>query len=418
MNKATANNTSLKGTWSSPALWAAGLFACINLLLAALNPRVTIAPAQFPSRASWEWLRTNAYLAAPKPPDVLLLGSSLMMIPMTLVDADCTRLTLDAVDHPQAIYLERLLTQALGTSGINCFNFGLPGAMISDDYLVTRALCQGARRPKVIVLGVAIRDFIDNGVSCAADTPTWHFFSHFDALNDLSEIAFNTPAAQWEYWQNKLLFLWSKRMELQGLAACFAEELVAERLSGMVPARRKVGWSEVATVTPGEVANANLLAAKEVHRGLFLIPPNYPLPFQDNSREYKHRYKTNNDRLFNSQKVFLDKLLALTDKEGIRTILVNMPLTEMNMKIMPAGSYEKYRSCLTEIATRHNTPLIDLNRSNIFALADFKDSAHMNGAGGKKLAFHIAQAIQSDDPSVKNLTRARQIAQSSLKQSQ
>ncbi len=392
--------------------WAAAIFCVINLILAAVNPSVAISPSQFPTRTSWEWLRTNSFLKAERAPDVVLMGSSLMMIPMTCVDADFTRQTLDAVDHPQSVFLQHLLEQRLGKVGISCFNFALPGGMISDDYLIAKSLLTTSRKPKAIVLGLALRDFIDNGVGCAADTPTYQFFRHFTPIDDIHSLSVDTAGAQLEYWQNRLVFLWNKRMELQAIA----NEQLHASVNSIIPATAGDGSalraSLLAEAAPSGEINSNQLAAKEVRKGTFLIPADLKVPFQDNSREYKNRYRTANRQLFERQKVFLDKFLQMTEKAGIITIIINMPLTRQNMALMPPGSYSLYRETLNSIASKHQIPVLDLNARSDYQRDLFNDTAHMNGSGGRKLAQEICDAICQDRLLSRNLTASGRTAQS------
>jgi hypothetical protein len=400
---------------ASPVLWAAVIFCTINLVAAAVNPPVVISPGKFPTRTTWEWLRTNSYLTAEKTPDVVLMGSSLMMIPLTLVDADFSGQTLDAVDHPQSVYLEQLLEKQLGRSGISCFNFALPGGMISDDYLIAKSLLTTGQKPKVIVLGLALRDFIDNGVGCAADTPTYQFFRHFLPLDDVQDLAVNTLGARLEYWQNQLIFLWNKRMELQALAAAQLQDTLSSLMPG-ITSNGRPEFADSATIeAPSQNVNSNQLAAKEVRRGTFLIAANLRVPFQDNSREYKNRYRTSNRQLFDCQKIFLNRLLELTDAAGITTIIVNMPLTQQNMNLMPPGSYSEYKQSLMATASAHRTTVIDLNRSPEFPQEYFNDTAHMNGIGGRKLATEICNAICGDRSLSRNLSAENKTAQSTAK---
>lgn len=397
---------------ASTVAWAAAIFCVINLTLAAINPSVAISPSKFPTKTSWEWLRTNSFLKAEQVPDVVLMGSSLMMIPMTCVDADFTRQTLDAVDHPQSMFLQHLLEQRLGKSGISCFNFALPGAMISDDYLIAKSLLTSGRKPKAIVLGLALRDFIDNGVGCAADTPTYQFFRHFTAVDDIHPLSVDTAGAQLEYWQNRLIFLWNKRMELQAIAS----EKLREKISSLIPATagdgRALPASLLAEAAPSQEINSNQLAAKEVRKGTFLIPADLKVPFQDNSREYKNRYRTANRQLFERQKAFLDKLLQLTEKAGIVTIIINMPLTPQNMVLMPPGSYALYRETLDSIASKHQIPVLDLNARSDYQRDLFNDTAHMNGSGGRKLAQEICDVICENRLLSRSLAASCRTAQS------
>ena len=76
-------------------------------------------------------------------------------------------------------------------------------------------------------------------------------------------------------------------------------------------------------------------------------------------------------------------------------MLVNMPLTPANMKLMPKGSYDKYMAMLKRTANQNDVVLLELNDGTKFDIKCFRDTVHMNGTGGKKLMAQIASFINS-----------------------
>ncbi|HNA74441.1 MAG TPA: SGNH/GDSL hydrolase family protein, partial [Candidatus Obscuribacter sp.] len=137
-----------------------------------------------------------------------------------------------------------------------------------------------------------------------------------------------------------------------------------------------------------------LMAAQEVKPGNFLILPNMQLPWQDNTREYKKRFAHKNEAVFKGQFAILDKLLALNESLGIETLIVNMPVTPMNMKLMPKGSYESYSAALNTVAQKRQVKVLDLNGT--FDMSCFRDTVHMNGKGGAALLQAIAATLSED----------------------
>lgn len=387
--------TQVKNSWLSaipgrPIVCALILFAGINVALSAIKPDLQVRPTELPVRLSWEWWRTKSYLAEPKAPDVVVMGSSLMMIPTSLIDADFLNKNIDAVKHPHSVFLERKLQDVGAPKGISCFNFALPGAMISDQYFTAHALFTGERAPKVILLGLTLRDFIDSGVDSATSTPTYQFFRHFEKTNDVQHLLTVTPQSAIEAFYNNLNYLSDKRLELQ---AYFSKPI------------NKVGSYALASIPVSsfdaknaeEKGDGNILGNAAVAEGNFILPPHKVIPWKDNTREYKKRFASANERLFQNQVAFLDKLLADAKANRVKVVVANMPLTEKNMSLMPKGMYQKYLHEMNARAQRGEFSLIDLNSQWVFHDTDFQDTAHLNATGGAKFMALVAKSLAGNN---------------------
>ena len=71
-----------------------------------------------------------------------------------------------------------------------------------------------------------------------------------------------------------------------------------------------------------------------------------------------------------------------------------MPVTPMNMKLMPKGSYESYSAALNTVAQKRQVKVLDLNGT--FDMSCFRDTVHMNGKGGAALLQAIAATLSED----------------------
>ncbi len=373
-----------------PVVCALVLFAFINVALSAVKPNLQVNPTELPVRLSWEWWRTKSYLAEPKAPDVVIMGSSLMMIPTSLVDADFLNQNIDAVKHPHSEFLEKKLQDAGAPKTVTCFNFALPGAMISDQYLAAHSLFKGDRAPKVMLLGLTLRDFIDSGVDSATSTPTYQFFRHYNQTNDVKHLLTVSPQAAVEAFYNNINYLSDKRLELQ---AYFARPL------------NKVGQTALAEFPkskfdakePPQKGDGNILGNATVTEGTFILPPHKVLPWKDNTREYKKRFASANEKLFANQIQFFDKLLADAKANNVKVVVANMPLTTKNVSLMPNGMYEKYMSEMAKRAEKGDISLVDLNSLWIFQDRDFQDTAHLNGDGASKFMELLALSLAKNE---------------------
>lgn len=373
-----------------PVVCALILFVFINVALSAVKPNLHVKPTELPVRLSWEWWRTKSYLAEPKAPDVVIMGSSLMMIPTSLVDADFLNQNIDAVKHPHSAFLEKKLQDAGAQPDIRCFNFALPGAMISDQYLTAHSLFTGDRAPKVILLGLTLRDFIDSGVDSATSTPTYQFFRHFNQTNDVKHLLTVSPQAAVEAFYNNINYLSDKRLELQAYFARPLNKAGQTALAGFPE-------SKFDAKEPPEKGDGNILGNATVTEGTFILPPHKVLPWKDNTREYKKRFASANEKLFANQIQFFDKLLADAKANNVKVVVANMPLTTKNVSLMPNGMYEKYMGEMAKRAQRGDISLVDLNTLWIFQDRDFQDTAHLNGKGASKFMELLAMSLAKNE---------------------
>lgn len=367
---------------------ALALVLVLNGILSCAFPsmRISASASDLPSAHTWEWWRTRSFLKHEKSPDIILLGSSLMMIPVSVLDADYLNKDLDAVYHDHSVYLENALSS--GSSAPSCFNFAIPGGMISDDYMISRALLRDKHRPKVIVLGLTLRDFIESHVTCAAVTPSFKYFKHFFDIDDIAELSMPEIWQRLDYWQSKFVFMVGERLDLQ---VAFAQKLqsVCDALLG-AGAPAKSPALEPTTVAANIAHNLKT----EAEPGDFMLRANQIYPYEDNSNEYKKRFSNPSQKLFNAEASFLHRFLAEAHEQNVKVLLVNMPLTQANMSLMPSGLYAKYFTIAQAEAKQQSADFLDLNTGTKFGVNDFRDTAHMNSSGGRKLLDAVAASIE------------------------
>ena len=114
----------------------------------------------------------------------------------------------------------------------------------------------------------------------------------------------------------------------------------------------------------------------------------------DNSREYQKRYVPFKSATLQTQVGFAKKLLQLAHKQGTHVILVNMPLEQANLDLLPAGVYSSYLSSLQNLAEQENAQFINLNEKGLFNSSDFADPVHLNGIGAIKFFNYLCEHWQ------------------------
>ncbi len=358
----------------------------VNFALTIIRPFHTPAVRDVPANHTWEWWRAREYTALPAPPDVVLMGSSLMMIPTSLYDADFLNRDIDVAVHCRSRYLEHLL----GTvePGLTCFNFSLPGCMASDDYMIQRTMFSPERKPKLIVVGLTLRDFIDSHCPCAASTSAFQFFQRFTSVDEVLTIAAPEIWQQIVYAPSSWFYICGKKWQLQSAF----ESAVARAMARFA--------SPIAKQLPGDQQVQNNSVVAKLGRAdsrSYVLKPHEPWLFEDNQNEYKKRFSNVSEKQFQCQVSFLNRFLAEAQANQIRVLVVNMPLTGANVALMPPGYYDKYLAAASGACTEYGARWTDLSKSGVFAQSDFRDTVHMNATGGKRLLDIVAAAMTGDE---------------------
>ncbi len=328
------------------------------------------------------------------PAKIVFLGSSLMLTPLGVSDAQFLEQKLDATAHHESLYFNELIKQRTGTSVRN-FNFALPGEMPSDAYLITKLLLCGNRKPQIIVYGVGARDFMDNMLAGPKSTDPYRCLIPFD--NEKKAAGFGDNPT----WSEKLAYVsgqifdpTNKREELARQAQLIASSFVSDP-TGIKPS--------IHTLLPR-------YHPMEIDPGESLFKPDNnqdKARLTDNLEEYRRRYGVLNWSTFLTQFQFLARLLEQARLENVKIVLVEMPVTSVNRQLIPPPVWQSYQETLRVLSHCKGTTFIDLQATNLFSDADFGDTVHLNTIGGIKMLNVLAESFsKSDDLNMTDATAA------------
>ncbi len=344
----------------SCAVVALVVFVVINVVLPIYdNIEVRIKSAHAPAHE----LASNCLKTAveelhksPRTKDsTVLMGSSVLWIPVW--KCDMAMAPGAPINFHRSKWLEKYL-QGKTAKAPDVVNLAIPGAFVSDQYLITDKLLSGKSKPGMIIYGMVPRDFMDSNLSGPALTPTFDSLMGLNDLLRLSDLFFDSFQEKADLALGKVVYLFGKRGLLQARAGKTADELL--RVHGDDAAEIKFDPKN-----PQAYFSHEALWARSV-------------------KEYRNRYKFFNVEQFEKQKKFLDALMALCRERDIELVLVNMPLTKDNIALMPDGLYEQYLSFIEATASQHKVPFVDL-QSRGYDDNDFYDTAHLNEHGGAKV---------------------------------
>ncbi len=375
----------------SPLPGAILVFVCLNLLFFAWNPFGKVDPDALPVARNWVWWATHEYIDAPKAPKLVVLGSSVVMHPLWHHEADFRQQTVDLVADHRSLFLEDVIKKSSPLNKVECFNFGLPGSMASDDYMVVRALFKPEKKPDVVVLGICPRDMIDNRFNCAGSSKHFQYLSRFTDAHELLDLSMPQWWQRIGYQVTEAVYVASKASAAQVMASEDIKKAFEPLTSKLPPSPldRK-----------SEEDKRFAMYQNLVEKGFWIAKPNAPFMFQGDTADLKKRFKSPNNPMFANQKKWLDLCLELCHQKGIRVVLVNMPNTQIARSVMPPGVYERHVACLKELATRWNCLYVDADVPNLYGHTDFTDWCHLSAEGGGKAFGLIGKAIGSDQQTV------------------
>lgn len=90
----------------------------------------------------------------------------------------------------------------------------------------------------------------------------------------------------------------------------------------------------------------------------------------------------------------IGKFIEQCRVQGVKLVIVNVPLAPENIALMPEGFYNRYLQKLHEAEARYPGTLLDFGTSTDFSRKDFGDSAHLNAEGGRKLLELVFSALK------------------------
>lgn len=329
-----------------------------------------------PFYGSWCWWLTKEYVDTQPSPDVVVLGSSQINTAVLATDAHESQQVIDTLTHREITSLERRLNDVSG-GNLKAFNAAIAGSVASDYYMVAKALFGGYAKPKLVIIGVSPRDFIDNQLPVASATDPFRFFSQFVDTGKLTELAYPDPITR----LNAQIALTFDKLPLRQVHSIVDTYLLGQKKD---ETKKHSGNALLAAVSN---------AAQVVKPGEWMIPANMPPIYVDNSYEYVKRYKDPNPPTYPIQLAFFDELLSWLAKENVKVLVVGMPTRPENRALLPPAFWSNYRITLKALCERNGAYFVDNSHCSDFEKSDFVDTVHMNASGGAKILDVFAEGI-------------------------
>lgn len=318
---------------------------------------------KLPLRHTWGWWLAKLFQEEKGAPDVVIFGSSLVGSAHTSVDAQMNQKLTDVVTHRRLNYLEYQLKGHLGKE-ISVFSLACPGEMISDAYMITKALFNQAKQPKLVIAAIAPRDFVDSTLPYPGVTDQFKFFSNYVPLTRAVE-----TAAYPDFWS---------RMGVE------LEKLPLKKFGKNITARAK-------EKTSGDFDQSESL---RVEAWKSVVPANARPPWVDNSKEYIERFRYPDNANYKAEMHFFKEWITDLRSRNIEVMVVCMPTTEMNRRLLSEKFWKNFRSDVTSVCTENGADFMDLSDSGLFQPADYLDTVHLSAYGAIKLFPVMAERVK------------------------
>lgn len=387
----------VRRVFSSTAVWLLVMLCSANFMIAAaiaaFDPLEWLDEMELISLDNLGITKVPDILQSNTNAPVVILGSSLMLFPAYRLDDELGLANANKrpsreehiyklLSYSRAGYFEQLLRNHT-QEAVTVTNAAVAGSLVSDQYLIAKQYLSSGKRPKLFLITIAPRDFLDNERKEIDRTATKSILSNFILPNEYIGLLFTDP-----------MLALSKsgalvHTALNGCSGWYKYRADLQQLVSGITARAT--GHPVSLIHVAEHQNKNAADAA-------FWPPKRSTPAVKRPNTladlsaYRNMYLPVNKELFQQQRTYFGKLLGLLHSENVPTIVVDMPLTKENLAILPDYVLNKYRTFVESTCHAYGAelwrPELDLG------LNDFSDSAHLNSEGGKKffsaLDSHIA----------------------------
>jgi hypothetical protein len=269
----------------------------------------------------------QSFTDAKTPPDIAFLGSSVAKHIINLLPEDEVR-----------------------SRHIANLTFNLQ--MVSDQFILSKKLLKPPVQPKLVVLCVSPRDFIDNDARDTTRTTTFRRLVMLDDLPTIGSVLHLSFFENVKAAYSLLCCFYDQRSAIQKHLSFETNEFY-DRLS----------------------SNHATIAAH----------PNEET-WSHSMKEYAWRYEGIDVVNLDPQLFVLKQTVELCRKRGMKVVLVNVPMSSDNLTLLPPGFYEQYRNLLKDTARNAGCRFLDCAQySDKITRADFADCAHLNKVGALKV---------------------------------
>lgn len=290
-------------------------------------------------------------LNSPENLGIATLGSSLILAAME-----------DDGKH-SFVACRKRLDEIAGGNGPQLSIAASPGNAMSDCEKITETMLARptAMKPKLILTTYSYRDFCDNLYPDPDDSPV-------------------ARALDYSKGYRSFLPRWQKLLSTNAREEMVKCGQTHERHIKRVTAFFRKELTKIVE------ANRSRISKETVKGPAALSKSNEKLTRERDLAVYKTRYQPLNPERFRLQLNSLERLLRIAGQAEIPVLLVNMPITNENLMLIPPAMRNSWQNPIKELAAKYGAAIKDFDTDNEAGLtdADFTDSVHLNRQGAAK----------------------------------
>jgi hypothetical protein len=269
--------------------------------------------------------------------------------------------------------------------------------MVSDvEQIMHRAINCGIA-PKLVIVGVAPRDFFDDSVGPCGETPVFEVLANKRGIDEVLNKKGNFTEKV-DYAASTFWYFFRVRGDYRRFLEAVGSELFDRKITLYEASKSKnvciAGEPELKTAGQNNSAGTKSSTAFSRLSKIFIqeVNPNAELWHVTAKKSipgelvnYKSRYDSGLTKRFDQEAKCYERMLKELEAHNVKAVFVNMPITKANRALLPPDQYSRYVNVLSSDAAKYGALFVNLD--NIAGLdddADFVDSVHMGPTGGKK----------------------------------
>lgn len=329
--------------------------------------------------------KINAVLSKPDSSNTLLFGDSTadsLCLFADIFKFDDKETSESRYNHLQAKYGQSVFLNRLNLP-LTIKNLYFGGCMMSDQSLLLEKLLERGCSPKLAVLTLVPRPFMDTTINV---TPVHCFFQNryvgleqAKNFSDLFRLGLNSYSSIYRTHSDYAVILSS---------------LACSSFNKPVSAYVANGGNGI--------NSKNSISISGSEEPVFSEQEASAQGRQDEVEHYKKSY-IYDEAKYKFQFGQFQKMLALLKSKNVTTIIVKLPLGASNLSLMKPEILSMWNKNVEEATTCAGAHLIDLQSSVKFSESDFKDSIHLKGSGGVKVWDEIVAALKMKPKLVESL---------------
>lgn len=324
-------------------------------------------------------------------PDVALVGSSLLLV---LNQDEQGRHFYSGVYPP---HFQELLSRST-RQPVTCINLCTGLQMPSETYLIAEAVMGQSNHPPVMILGIALRDFIHDQYALEWSCDSFASIAPYVplSLNVLSQMSSATAVR--ELVLCHIWYLYRDRIDFKSVLSAWTKNFL-ELLPLDMPYPR-LGFDH--TWRPQRrgflhetwVPRQQEKFTEEIYR----TRPQFLKRFFRNMQA--GIYRQGSESTMRLQTHYLEALIRTCQERDVQLVVVNMPLSPEFQRLVPPGLYDTFGRFLRYFASFPNVAVIDFYNQPEFGDDAFKDGVHLNYGGARRFAEKLAQKLAAEYPAV------------------